>query len=226
MVKEVLAVKYQTGEAYEVSFSPVHKCPICHTSFNGETDSATLFPHVPDIYGLHAVLLVVHYCAACENPFVSSYFSIDCHDFEYTDSWPTSPEPQSHDSAVEKLSPNYIKIYAQACQAERNSLTEICGMGYRKALEFLVKDYAIYRVPSDEKTIKALPLAKCIDKYIDSTRIKSLAQRSSWLGNDETHYVRAHQNRSYLDIKKFLYAIETFVSADLAVDDAESIPHK
>lgn len=99
-------------------------------------------------------------------------------------------------------------------------------MGYRKALEFLVKDYAIYRVPDDEETIKALPLAKCIDKYIDNSRIKSLTQRSAWLGNDETHYVRSHQDRSYLDIKKFLHAIETFISADLAVDDAESIPHK
>ena len=229
MVKKILAVKYQTSEKYEVSFSPVHKCPICHTSFNGETVSATLFPNVPDfqdIYGMHTNLLVVHYCAACENPFVSSYFSLDCPDFEFTDSWPTFPEPQSHDSAVEKLSPNYIKIYAQACRAEADNLTEICGMGYRKALEFLVKDYAIYRVPDDEETIKALPLAKCIDKYIDNSRIKSLTQRSAWLGNDETHYVRSHQDRSYLDIKKFLHAIETFISADLAVDDAESIPHK
>ena len=224
MKRSIYAIQYPTDTQSEVLINPVRKCPICHTSFNGETVSAALFPYFGDTCGS---LFAVHFCSACENAFVSHYLPSNYSDaYEVVGSWPTSPEPQSHDSAVEKLSPDYIKIYAQACQAERNSLTEICGMGYRKALEFLVKDYAIYRVPGDEETIKALPLAKCIDKYIDSPRIKSLAQRSAWLGNDETHYVRAHQDRSYLDIKKFLHAIETFVSADLAVDDAESIPHK
>lgn len=224
MDKTFMTIEYPPRREVKVRVNLVGKCPRCHTSFNGEIVSSHLFSEDK----LYKRLYVLHYCSACEQAFIGTYLASYPFFENYipTERWPSTPEPQSHDSSVANLSKSYVEIYAQAWQAEQYNLTKLCGMGYRKALEFLVKDYAIYRVPGDAETIKTLPLAKCIDKYIDSPRIKSLAQRSAWLGNDETHYVRDHPDRSYLDIKKFLHAIETFISADLAVDDAESIPHK
>lgn len=37
----------------------------------------------------------------------------------------------------------FISIYNQALTAEKNGLTEICGLGYRKSFEFLIKDYLL-----------------------------------------------------------------------------------
>ena len=42
---------------------------------------------------------------------------------------------------INSISPNFTVIYNQAFSAEQQNLTEICGVGYRKALEYLIKDY-------------------------------------------------------------------------------------
>ena len=105
----------------------------------------------------------------------------------------------------------FVQIYSEAHTAEESNLKEIRGMGYRKALEFLIKDYAIKLHPDDEETIKSTPLAKCIDSYIDNSRIKSLAKASAWLGNDETHYVRKHDDYDLESLKAFLKAAESFI---------------
>ena len=55
---------------------------------------------------------------------------------------------------VEKVSPVFVEIYSQATVAESEKLDQIAGVGYRKAAEFLIKDYVISKNPDDEETIK------------------------------------------------------------------------
>ena len=117
----------------------------------------------------------------------------------------------------------FVQIYSEAHTAEESNLKEICGMGYRKALEFLIKDYAIKLHPDDEETIKSTPLAKCIDSYIDNSRIKSLAKASAWLGNDETHYVRKHDDYDLESLKAFLKAAESFIDSELQAIKADEL---
>lgn len=95
-------------------------------------------------------------------------------------------------------------------------------MGYRKALECLVKDFAISVHPEEKDKIPPLPLAQCIEKYLDSPKLKNLAKASAWLGNDETHYTRKYANYSVDDLKKFVMAFVTHIDAELACLDAES----
>ena len=95
-------------------------------------------------------------------------------------------------------------IYNQAFAAEQQNLTEICGVGYRKALEFLIKDFAIKNTPDKKEEIEKKLLGKCIADYIDDNRIKSVAKRAVWLGNDETHYVRKWEGKNLSDMKKLI----------------------
>lgn len=74
-------------------------------------------------------------------------------------------------------------------------------MGYRKALEYLIKDFAISQSPTDDERIKKLPLANCISQYIKDTSVQSAAKRATWLGNDETHYVRKWETKDVKDLK-------------------------
>lgn len=76
-------------------------------------------------------------------------------------------------------------------------------MGYRKALEFLIKDYLTLLTPSDEDGIKKTALGNCINK-IDNTSIKQLARRATWLGNDETHYIRKWEDKDITDLKNLI----------------------
>ena len=81
---------------------------------------------------------------------------------------------------------------------------EICGVGYRKAIEFLIKDYTIGKDPASRITIEKKMLMVCINDYVDDNRIKSVAKRAVWLGNDETHYVKKWAGKNLGDLKKLI----------------------
>ena len=77
-------------------------------------------------------------------------------------------------------------------------------MGYRKALEFLLKDYLISQEPGKKEEISSSFLGACLKKYIDDSRIKQCAARAVWLGNDETHYSRKWKDRDINDLKTLM----------------------
>ena len=99
------------------------------------------------------------------------------------------------------MSPDFVTIFAEAERAEMLGLKLICGPGYRKALEFLVKDYVIRSHPDKAEEIKRLNLAKCIDEYVTDDKVKKVAARAVWLGNDETHYLRKWEEKDVKDLK-------------------------
>ena len=80
---------------------------------------------------------------------------------------------------------------------------QICGVGYRKALEFLVKDYLIKTSPELKEKIKKGQLGDAIALIAD-TRIKSCASHATWIGNDETHYVRVWEDKDLEDLKNLI----------------------
>jgi len=63
--------------------------------------------------------------------------------------------------------------------AEANGWTLIAGPGYRKALEFLVKDYLCSLLPKEEDKVKVMPLANCIATYVDHEKLNQMATRAA-----------------------------------------------
>lgn len=123
---------------------------------------------------------------------------------------------------ITNLSAEFVSVFNQTEIAEAQNLNDICGMGYRKALEFLVDAYIRKNRPAE--TIDAnLPLSKKIRDYIDNEQIKTLAQKSAWLGNDATHIINKHPDRNIQDIKKFIKAMTTIIEAEFACEDASTI---
>lgn len=49
------------------------------------------------------------------------------------------PLKRTFSNIISELSPNFCEIYNQAYIAEQTNLMQICGTGYRKSLEFLIK---------------------------------------------------------------------------------------
>ena len=100
-------------------------------------------------------------------------------------------------------------------------MNQIAGVGYRKAAEFLIKDYVISKNPSDEEHIKSIMLGQVIAEYLnDFPKIQALAKSVSWIGNDETHYVRRHDDKDIQDLKKFILSAAQFIAADYDADEA------
>lgn len=107
-----------------------------------------------------------------------------------------------HPPVVTDISPRFVEIYRQASMCDAGGLDEVSGPGFRKALEFLVKDFGITRYPERAEEIRSAALAQVIARYIDDPRIKSCAERATWLGNDETHYERRWTDRDVSDLKR------------------------
>ncbi len=55
--------------------------------------------------------------------------------------FPQIPARSNFSSRITTVSERFVLIFDQASAAETYGLFEIAGMGYRKALEFLLKDY-------------------------------------------------------------------------------------
>lgn len=125
------------------------------------------------------------------------------------------------------LSNMFVSIYSQSAIAESEHLDLIAGVGYRKAAEFLIKDYAIHKSPENEDKICKQPLGQVIQDYFnDFTKLKNLATAIAWIGNDETHYVRKHDDKDLHDLKLFIDSAVYFISADLNADEALSFTSK
>ena len=204
------------------------KCPICSTAHaSSPVCSGYLYGHYGD-----ANLYSMFFCPSCESAFFVSYrvadgysnYSKTCGTIIAQYPNPSTATPFSEEISI--LSPKFVEIYHQSEIAESTNLTEICGIGYRKALEFLVKDFAIHEHPEDKGIIEKKLLSQCIKNYIDDDRIKTLAERSAWIGNDEAHYVRKQEDRDVSDLKNFIKAIVYFIGMILVTEDAASITSK
>lgn len=201
----------------------VNTCPICKRAIS-PVHLNSVFWDDNNFFYMESHLL----CKGCYHSFIASYRCGITRNGNIQIGKLVSAEPNSFkayafDDLINKLSPNFVKIYNQALAAESYNLDEIAGLGYRKALEFLIKDYAIHEHPKDAETIKKLMLAACIQNYIGDERIKTLAERSAWIGNDEAHYIRKQQGRDVNDMKAFIQATVYFISMILITEDATTI---
>jgi len=117
------------------------------------------------------------------------------------------------------LSPAFVQIFGEAEFAEQEELMQICGVGYRKALEFLIKDYLIKKKPDKEEFIKKKFLGNCIKEDIDNLKIKQIAEKATWLGNDETHYIRRWEDKDLKDLKILINITVHYILIDIQADN-------
>lgn len=224
IIKNVSAIGEGTTESFKVEFPT--NCPQCKTSLDINPIYACYIndeDFVPNLF-------VLFFCPHCEICFIVYYHFI--YEGYYKDSKKVtliSFEPRNGiDSKkfpkyINELSPEFCRLYNEAYTAKQERLDGICGMGYRKALEFLVKDYAIFLNPDDKDQIIKAPLSKCINDYVDNRRIKKLAIASAWIGNDETHYERKQQEYNVDDLVAFIEAIVSFINSDISSMVAEKM---
>lgn len=168
------------------------------------------------------IVYLLNHCQNCDECFISTHtFDKEIDEgYVFSSFAPIKSSECTFSESITALSADFVSIYNQATLAESLGLNHICGIGYRKALEFLIKDYAISIHPESREQIESSLLGKCITDFIDNEKIKTLAKASAWLGNDETHYIRKHQNRTIQDLKRFIKATVAYVEYELSFTEA------
>lgn len=141
----------------------------------------------------------------CQEIFISTYklitTKVNINKYDFVKLAPISPKEAEFSETIKEISTPFMDIYNQALSAESHNLNQLVGIGLRKALEFLIKDFAVHQKLANEEVIRASMLGKCINEYIDDSNVKECAKRAAWLGNDETHYTRKWEDKDVKDLK-------------------------
>jgi len=200
LVVTALSFRDDAESIQKPAFEIPDRCPICHRSI-------APVPVAVTCHRLGELAQAAFRCAdmRCDRVFVALYDWVDAkHLYALRKTEPVYPETRSFDASVTRLSPMFEAIYNQALAAESAGLREVCGCGYRRALEFLVKDYLIASCPDNADAIKRELLGTCIGKRVADARLKECAERAAWLGNDETHYERRWSGTDLQDLKALI----------------------
>lgn len=194
------------------------RCPVCDLNVH--------FELVCQLSIDNNIYYTILQCPNCNQIIIQKWKSDDREtESECLEVYPVNRAGREFDDDLKKLSPIFCKVYNQALMAETYGLDEIAGMGYRKAVEFLVKDYAIKAHQEETEKIKVKPLGKCIDEYIDYPKIKSMAKGAVYLGNDETHYVRKWENKDIKDLKIMINLILHWIEIEKLTQQYEQDMH-
>lgn len=198
-------------------------CPICKSGLMLTPIESIVFPRSNDnLYFLYTFC----YCTVCKNVYINTYDYKLGYTAQKLLSEPNRFKKTDFGEDIERLSPSFVEIYNQAKEAESLNLDQIAGIGYRKATEFLIKDFTIHEHPEEEDTIKSAALSTVINNYIDDRKIKKLAEVTVWIGNDETHYIRKHTERDISDLKRFINACVHYINMDLIYQDSQTVERK
>lgn len=234
MKRVVDATNIDNNESESVlGYESVTQCPRCKTSLIPNAVYAAIYiPKVPKPRRDNPCATILNYCANCQSCFIVSYnthligTNRDITLYETVNAGSSEPIcfcGSKFSDSIMNLSPKFIETYNQSENAEAINLTQIAGMGYRKALEFLVKDYAIKKNPDKQNEIESAFLSVCIKKYIDNPKIQTLAEKSTWLGNDEAHYNKDRTGENIPTLKKLITACADYIEIELTVDEANLI---
>lgn len=117
--------------------------------------------------------------------------------------WPTVIQELLSGFELEAIPSKFIDTYLQALIAESKGLNEIAGMGFRKSIEYLVKDVAARDFPDNKEEIKKLFLGDVIKNFYTG-EIKELLERATWLGNDQSHYFKLFEEYDVETLKELI----------------------
>jgi hypothetical protein len=209
------------GGNYQLDQHPNH-CPICHRLVVPRTQ----YGFVRGVNNRSIIELeVVYLCpnGQCLELFIA-YFDPNESGlvWKLRECKPRSFEAREFDDSIKEYSRTFCEIYNEARAAENARLKHICGVGYRKAFEFPLKDYLIKQRPEDKSSIARTQLGACIENYVSDLRIKDVAKRAAWLGNDETHYERRWRDmdlsnlKQMIDLTLYWIQMETLTRSTLA----------
>ena len=222
-----------TNKSYSrVSFEEPNICPMCFHSIQPILLGNRL--HFLNNNGI-GCLSAFFECTHCNKSFISTY-NIKYKEMisstkyyistELLYSAPSHFEKQNFPECISNLSPSFVKIYNQSLEAEHHNLDEIAGIGYRKALEFLIKDFLIFHEHKEMSKVNPTALGNCINTMIDNSQLKIAASRATWLGNDQTHYEQKYTDKDINDLKRLIKLSVNWIEMIFLTDEAENIEKK
>lgn len=145
MKKNIPVLNSDHHESDLIEKQPI-ECPYCHKV------------QIPEMYGAISNKNTGEFFILCQctTPNCQKVFNVE-HNFitgQLSMIKQSTQTAREFSDTIKEVSPQFCDIYNQAYAAEQMGLGQITGVGYRKALEFLIKDYLISLDPTKDEEIK------------------------------------------------------------------------
>lgn len=189
------------SDRFSFNYEQPSICPHCGYSIDAKLIDKTYY----DFDG-NLLLLSKCRCTNCEK----SIFFADLYDSEQSDIaknvalFPSREFERFENERLMAISPRFVDMYNQAKQAEFHKSFELAAIGYRSALEILVKDFAIKELGKDEQEVANKKLFSAIGEYLQLDQLVATADVVRVLGNDFTHYKRKHPEFDFELLKDYM----------------------
>lgn len=187
-------------DAYDLSIrvNSEDECPNCHYGIDLSQDFSRVYHDLHSDEQNDFNIFSIHICPHCHRGFVIEHnmtikpnksendeiVIIEKSQTIYLHSTPNL----DIDEQIRKISPKFYDIYRQCLIAKNEGLSDLYGMGFRKALEQLITDFAINKHFAEKDKILAMSLHNRIESYFHDSEAKTALMACKWLGNNETHY--------------------------------------
>ena len=191
---------------------PLYKpmlCPVCGVEQDSARKNSDIFPGP----SYTQIGLVSYQCCHCGEHYLVVYKIDKKNNVANFGCFFPPPSRQYENDILGEISPRFIDSYNQSLRAELCGDIELASIGYRHALECLVKDYAIVELHKDRDEVVKKSLFNAISDYLNEDNLIATADVIRILGNDYAHYDRKYPEldsellKRYMDI--FIRLVET-----------------
>lgn len=185
-------------------------CPHCNAYEDGQILDRHYWSYIDGLsFGV-----VVYRCTHCNKPYLVVYkIDISARKTSFEQFFPSYQTEEYKNPLLNEVSPHFIDAYNQALRAESVKDFELAAIGYRHALECLVKDYAIKELEKNESEVARKTLNDAIGDYLDERALVATADVVRILGNDYAHYERRYPEHDFMLLKSymqiFIHLVET-----------------
>lgn len=184
---------------YSGNYKKPSICPYC-----GFGTDAPFSAKSPYSFNGHQLFIAICTCTACGKNFFFAC-EYDAKKTEYDPMiYPAVAFTPYSNEILEKISPRFINLYNQALQSEFHKNVDLAAIGYRTALETLVKDYAVNELGQNPEEVSSKKLCAAIGMYLNQEELVKTADVVRILGNDYTHYERKHPEHDFKLLKSYM----------------------
>lgn len=122
------------------------------------------------------------------------------------------------DQLLRDLSPEFIDMYQASLSSEQNGYANLAGIGYRSAMELLIKDYALDFELSSKEDISRLNLNRAIDKFFGNDKNAMIpADVVRTFGNNFAHWDKSEKYADLETLKAYLDLVVQFIYSRLMI---------
>ena len=187
-----------SGGSYDMLIEKPLVCPLC-----GErNDPAPKENHVFAAAHNKPYITIKYQCNTCLGIFLSTY-DVDLNAKSATfGSFHPTLSVSYENQHLQDVSPRFIEVYKQSLTADNSGHFALAAIGYRSAVEFLIKDYLVKFRDVAEKDVVKLSLFDAAGKYLPQEMVNT-ADVVRILGRDYVHYDVRHPDIDFSVLRDY-----------------------